>query len=290
MIRFAKFAVLFVGLFCISHAAAAQNAVVDKHSAVVEMLRVTDVKSKVVALYKHQVVLYNATFPDAVITDFEGKGLFKRLTPDQESKMKALIREFGARVSVALQKGVVDEVVTDSAVETIYAPIYEQTFTLEELQALAAFYSTADGKRVFDRYTDALAESIIAAMQSRGLYQVLPSPEAEMAKLDRFQNEMKANPTGFTKEIFAQTESRFSAQLTEPEKQSLITFWQTSAGRKMSGIGVDLAASSIMRTQQLYGSRIGDLTRKVLNEQLVWFNQRTIEICGKPAGKGSGHE
>jgi hypothetical protein len=260
--------------------AARQENQLDKRNAVVKMLRVTDVKSKVTALYKNHIALYTGSFPAAAIEDFEGKGMFKRLPPDRAAKMKELINEFGKRLSLALQQRVVDEVVTDELLENTYGPLYEKHFTLDEIHSLTSFYETPDGKRMVDRYAEALSHSLTSSLANRGFFKMLPSPDDEVAKLDKIQKELREHPLKFTEEVFSRTQKRFSEQLTEQERQTLIEFWATPAGGKVATLGPGLMAQMLVRNQQVYASRVGALTRQVYNEQMEWFGQRTREILG----------
>lgn len=249
-----------------------------KHAAVVKMLQAADVKSKMAALFKRQIALYDSTFPAASIANFEAKGMFKNMPPDRVAKMKDLINEFGSRLTVELQQKVVDQVVTDQTIETLIAPVYEANFTLDEVRELSSFYENPDGKRLFDMYSDTLAESLIANLQRRGLYQMLPSPDDEVAKLDKIMKAIQDHPADFAREVFDETRKRVADQLTQKDLQVLADFWQTASGRKMARIGLGLTAEMLQRSNGLYASRVGDLTRKTYNEQMVWFDQRTREI------------
>src|SRR5437868_1019418 len=95
--------VIFVFLLFSSIAGAQPDQSV-KHAAVVQMLQAADVKSRMAALFKRQIALYDASFPAASIANFEAKGIFKNMPPDQVAKMKDLINEFGSRLTVELQR------------------------------------------------------------------------------------------------------------------------------------------------------------------------------------------
>jgi len=249
-----------------------------KHAAVVQMLQAADVKSKMASLFKRQIALYDASFPAASIANFEAKGMFKNMPPDRVVKMKDLINEFGSRLTVELQRKVVDEVVTAQAIETLLAPVYEANFTLDEIRELSSCYENPDSRKLFDMYSDELAESLIANLQRRGLYQMLPSPDDEVAKLDKIMKAIQDHPADFAREVFDETRARVAGRLTKKDLRVLADFWQTASGRKMAKMGLGLTAEMLQRSNQLYASRVGELTRKTYNEQMVWFDQRTREI------------
>ena len=270
---FSVFLVLFVT--SITRAQPDQSV---KHVAVVKMLQAADVKSKMATLFKRQIALYDSSFPAASISNFEAKGMFKNMAPDRVAKMKDLINEFASRLTVALQQKVVDQVVTDEAIETLIAPIYDTNFTLDEVRELSSFYENPDGKKLFDLFSDALAESLIANLQRRGLYQMLPAPDDEVAKLDKIMKTIQDHPTDFAREVFDETRKRVTDQLTQKDIQLLGEFWHTASGRKLARISLDITGEMLKRSNQLYATRVGELTRKTYEEQMVWFEQRTREI------------
>src|SRR5947208_2543143 len=81
----------------LSSTALAQPSVGAKRESIIRFFQAVGMQTAMANFFKREVSSYQEHWPDAVITDFDSKGMFKRLSSEKASQMKNLIREFGGR-------------------------------------------------------------------------------------------------------------------------------------------------------------------------------------------------
>jgi hypothetical protein len=241
------------------------------------------------SFFKREVDLYMENWAPAVIADMEAGGLFKNASPKQATAMKALITEFGGRMSLELQARIPKEVITRESLAAMLVPIYDKYFSESDMSAIASFSETPAGKSLFDHYTATLSYTLVAHLRSKGFFNVLGSPEAESAKLDRFALEMKQSPGLLFGQVFVETGKAFTATVSAEDLQALQTFLATAYGRKLSQVGSSIVTDVMGVQAKLYSSRVGELTEKIHGEQMEWFSARTREIFGKRTTSKANH-
>src|SRR6266404_3024651 len=169
----------------LSSTALAQRDSNARKESIVKFFQAVGMRTTMTDFFKREVASYLEHWPDAVIADQESRGLFRSLTPDKAVRMKDLFRELGGGLTTELQSRIVTEVMTEETVEALAVPVYEKYFSESEMDELTAFCATPTGKALFDAYAQALSESMISYLRAKGFFNVLPSPDDEVAKLDR---------------------------------------------------------------------------------------------------------
>jgi hypothetical protein len=277
---------------CVLFAASASLAVAQesiapqKRAAIKKLFEVTGVQRNMAATFEELVTLYQANWPGATIADFKAKGMFKPLTPEDAARMERVIHEFSDGVFNEIKKRVVQQIINSEALENLSASVFDKYFTGDEVNELIAFGQSPTGKKFLNLYQTALRASVVSTLQAKGAFNVLPSPKAEEAKATALHQEIRQNPA----EVFERVLS--SAMIpgdsfTEAEIRELNSFYNTPLGKKVSEKSSLLATEITQGSAQLYGPRVGELTKEVFSEQMEIFQARTHEIF-KKYGSRSG--
>lgn len=260
---------------------AQNNISPQKHATIKKLFEVTNVQSNCAAFFEESVTQYQRTWASAVITDFRTKGLFKGLSPKKTLEMEGVVKEFGDKIFNEIKRRVVQQFITVDGLESLSAPAFDKYLTDDEINALITFCQTPAGKKLVDVYAKTLRNAITSTLAAKGFYKVLPSPEAEQAKVDKFSKEIENNPASIAQQIFAAAKLS-PDEFTHNEIVEIVDFSKTPVGKKLTDVSPKLIAEVLTNNTKLYAPQIGQLTQKVINEQMVWFQNRTNEVIKKP--------
>ncbi|MBV9211996.1 MAG: DUF2059 domain-containing protein [Acidobacteria bacterium] len=267
-------------LACVS-AASAQEISQQKRAAIRKLLEVSETRESVATLFQAAVTEYQKSWPVSVITDFKAKGLFKSLTRQQAATMEKLIYEFSDEVFGEIKRRVTQELITPESMEELYAPAFDRHFSEAELEEISAFSQTPTGRKLISIYRNSLQEVLLSTLRAKGMFNVLSSPDAEIAKAERIGAELQLHPVETFRKIFSLANATSVGTFTEDEIREATAFAQSPLGRKVAELLPALATEAMIKNQQTYAPQVGKLTGEVIAEQMKVFERRTNEVFSK---------
>jgi hypothetical protein len=265
-------------IICVA-AASAQGVVNTQKRAVIgELIEVSGMQRSIVAAFRESVTRYQQNWASAVIVDFKAKGLFKSLTPQDAASMEKLIRELGDNIFNEVKRRVELEVATTEKLVALSEQTYDKYYTLEELNELVAFYKTPTGRKFSEESLKALRAALLSHQEAKGIFNVLPSAEAEEAKVDRLLEDLEHKPQEHAQQIVAAVKLPPLDHFTEDERRELTVFFQTPVGKKLNAIASSFMAEVLANNVKLLGPSIEKLTGEIIDAQMKIFQERAYQI------------
>lgn len=275
-------------------APAADKGARDKAVEAHRLFKAVGVARHSAGIFEELVGRYEKNWPDAVITGFKEKGLFKPLTPAQAEQMEKLVHEFSDRTFGSIKSRVAAELFEERPLEEFVTPVFGKYLEADEMSRLSDFAESPLGKKFFDFCHAKMHDSIVAAMESKGVFNVSPSAEEDNKRADRLLNEAKSG--GFIldlRESVASLTAALPDNFTPEELRQLAAFGQTPLGRKLAGSYEPLTRELFQRSAAVNAPRVGRITDEIFAEQMEFFAGRVDEIMkgGRPTDgitKGDG--
>lgn len=254
-----------------------------KRAAIRRLIETTGMQGRTVSTFQQLIGRYQDNWPNAVVAGFKAKGLFRRVTPEQAAKVERLVYEFSDNFFSEIKRRIARQVVTTETLENLTAPTFDKYFEEEEINELVAFSQTPTGKKFIDEYSKVLTETIVADLQARGAFNVLPSAEAEQAKAERLKKEIEGNPMELIQQNTATATAKLvsAANFTEAEIQELRAFSKTALGGKLAEISPRLSVEIFMNNTKIYAPQVGKMVDEVYAEQMEMFERGIREIFTK---------
>ena len=275
----ALFAACAVSTAAQSVAPSADKGERDKTVEARRLFKAVGVSGHSAGIFEELVGRYQKNWPDAVIAGFKEKGLFKPLTPAQAEQMEKLVHEFSDRTFGSIKSRVAAELFEERPLEEFVAPVFGKYLEADEMARAADFAESPLGKKFLGFCHLKMRDSIVAAMESKGIFNVSPSPEEETKRADRMLNEV--NGGGFAldvRENFAALASTLPDNFTPEELRQLSAFAQSPLGRKLAGLYEPLTRELLQRSAVVNAPRVGRITEEVFAEQMKFFGGRVDEI------------
>lgn len=276
---------------CVSSASAQSDAATaQKRAAIRELLEVTGMTRYSSAAFRDFVTRYQQNWANSVVEDFKAKGLFDKFTPEEAAKMEGLIHQFGDRVFDEIKRRMIEEVATPDSLIALAEPAFDRHFTSDEIDRWLTFSKSPLGRKLTDRYYQALSEAAASMLEAKGAFDVKPSPEAELAKNERLKKEMQSMGPQEIRQLL--DSAKISPDYFTPqERQELAAFYQAPLGRKIIAETPQVLAEIVTEHTKLLGPRVNQLSKEIFNQQIEWLGQQVHDLLknhdaqqrGKPA-------
>lgn len=283
----ATFKSLLLGLALVAaaspHARAQDGVAPEKRAAVRKLLEVTTPARHMSHIFERLMTRYQGPWFEGLLKGPNMSRALDRFTPEQRPEVERLMKEFGDNVFSEVKRRVGSEIFTPENVEELALPVFDKHFTLEEINALAAFFRSPAGQKLAAAYPRAMADATVAAFEQRGFFDTLASPAAQAAKLSRFDAEMRADPSALFRSAAAAAQASASKYFDEQDARALDAFLRTPLGRKLAEVtprlSVEIAPAFFLR--QL--PRLQQLIDEVYKTQLRAFASKLERVSGEGA-------
>lgn len=278
--------VLLACLLAAAPAGAAQSDAARKRAAVRRLVEVTQTGAASARVFDELIKRYQKNWADSVITDFRSRGLFKPYPDALVPRIEQLIREMGDNTFGEIRRRAASELYTDEFMVAVTAPPLEKLLTAEELESFLAFCETPAGRKLVSTSSRLLADVLVESFEERGFFNLLPSPEAESARIDRLTAEMRANPPVAPERLAAAWRSLPPDHFTDQEKLRLLAFAATPAASKLAG-NLPQFLRELMENVAPHTPRVGQMVSEVFDRRLQEFAAKLNELAPGPARGGA---
>lgn len=248
----------------------------EKRAAIRQLLEVTTPARHMNFIFERLMTRYQGPWSEALKAEPRISKALNSFTPEQRPTVERLIKEFSDNLFSEIKRRFGSEIVTPENLEPFFLSALDKHFTLDEINALVALFQSPTGRKFLAAYPHAAADAAITSFERRGLFDSPASFEAQAARLNRFDAEVRADPSA----LFQSATKYFDEQ----DARALYAFQQQPLARKLAEVSPKLSAEIAPAFFVRYGPRFRQLAEEVYRTQLHVFASKLYKAVGGAGG------